>query len=172
MSLDMNRISLTLILVGFSAPARAAFAPVKIPGLQTFPVSLSGSAAAPMAASLQSMPLSPLLPAPMLPSPSLPMNFPRTLPGVWNHLPVELPAEAAVPVPVPARDQYHLDWSFLDGGHDVAHVANPQNPAPKPLPPAGARAQLVYAAEVVSHEIVGAADALYDNARALVVAIK
>ena len=170
----MNRINLVLIFagLGLSAPAKAAFAPVKIPALSVLPVSLSGMAAAPMAASLQSVPLSPLLPSPMLPSPSLPVNFPRSLPGVWNHLPVELPAEAAIPVPVPAHDEYHLDWSFLDGGHDVAHVASPVSPAPKPLPPAGARAQLVYAAEIVSHEIVATADSLYDNARAFVVTVK
>ena len=170
----MNRINLTLILagLGLSAPANAAFAPVKIPALAVLPAAISGAAAAPMAVSLMSMPLSPLLPAPMLPSPSLPVNFPRNLPGVWNHLPVQLPAEAAVPVPMPAHDQYHLDWSFLDGGHDVAHVASPVGPAPKPLPPAGARAQLVYAGEIVAHQVRSAADELYDGARAVLVTVR
>ena len=167
----MNRISLTPILAGLalSVPAQAAFAPVKIPSLSILPVSLSGAAAVPMTASLSSIPLSPLLPAATFPSPSLPVNFPRNLPGAWNHLPVELPAEAAVPVPKPGHDTYHLDWSFLDGGSDVAHVARPVGPAPKPLPPAGARAQLVYAGELVAQEAHAAADALYDGARAVAV---
>jgi len=170
----MNRLNLTLILagLGLSAPANAAFAPVKIPALSALPVMLPGTAAAPMALSLMSVPLSPLLPVTSFPAPSLPVSFPRNLPGVWNHLPVQLPAEAAVPVPKPAHDQYHLDWSFLDGGHDVAHVAQPVGPAPQTLPPSGAHAQLVYAGEIVAHEMHGVADALYDGAHAVVVTIR
>ena len=170
----MNRFPLILILagLGLTAPAYAAFVTAEIPALPALPVMLSGAAAAPMAPSLMSMPLTPLAPALSLPSPSLPVNFPRSLPGVWNHLPVELPAEAAVPVPRPAHDEYHLDWSFLDGGHHVAHVAIPVSPAPKPLPPAGAKAQLVYAAEIVTHEFAAAADSLYDDAHAFLVTVK
>jgi hypothetical protein len=170
----MNRTTLTLILagLGLAAPAKAAFAPVKIPALSVLPVLLSGAAAAPMAASLSSIPLSPLLPAATFPSPSLPVSFPRNLPGAWNHLPVELPAQATVPVPKPSHDTYHLDWSFLDGGHDVAHVASPVGPAPKPLPPAGARAQLVYAGEIVAHEVVTAAGEFYDGAHAVVASVR
>jgi hypothetical protein len=168
----MNRLNLTLSLAALvlSVPAHAAFAPVKIPALTALPVTLSASGAAAMVPSLT--PMSPLLPAPMLPPPSLPVNFPRSLPGAWNHLPVELPAEAAVPVPTPSHDTYHLDWSFLDGGHDVAHGASPVGPAPKPLPPAGARAQLVYAGEIVAHEAGDAAAELYDGAYAVIAAVR
>jgi hypothetical protein len=164
----MNRSHLTLILAGLalSVPAHAAFAPVKIPALTVLPISLSGAASAPMTASLTAAPLAPSLPAISFPSPSLPVNFPRNLPGAWNHLPVELPAEAAVPVPQPAHDTYHLDWSFLDGGHDVAHVASPVGPAPQPLPPAGAGAQLAYAADTLAQGIQAVEDALFDHALA------
>lgn len=164
----MNRVDLTLILAGLvlSVPANAAFAPVKIPALTVLPASMSGAASAPMTASLSSLPLSPMLPAASFPSPSLPVNFPRNLPGAWNHLPVELPAEAAVPVPKPSHDTYHLDWSFLDGGHDVAHVASPVGPAPRPLPPAGAGAQLAYAADSLAQGIQAVEDALFDHALA------
>jgi hypothetical protein len=162
----MNRLPLFLILAGFAAPARAAFT-AEIPGLKPLPAAISG-AAAPSALALTAMPLSPLLPSVSLPAPSLPVAFPRNLPGAWNHLPVELPAEAAVPVPRPKHDEYHLDWSFLDGGHDVAHVASPVGPAPLPLPPSGAHAQLVYVGEVVAHEAREVADVLFDGARAVV----
>lgn len=164
----MNRSTLTLILAGLalSAPAHAAFVPVEISALAVLPASMSGAAAAPMAPSLMTMPLSPLLPAVSFPSPSLPVNFPRNLPGVWNRMPVELPAEPAVPVPLPAYDEHRLDRTFLDGGIQVARVAIPANRQPS------ARAQLVYAAEVISLEIEYAADALYDNAHAFVATIR
>ena len=100
--------------------------------------------AAPAPISFPSMVPSPLLPAPNLPSPSLPVNFPRELPGAWSHDSIELPAQPAVPVPQPAHDVYHLDWSFLDGGHDVA--------------------QLAYAADSVAHSIQAVEDALFDHA--------
>lgn len=157
----MNRINLAFLLAALclSAPARAAFAPVRLPSLSILPATV----AAPITISFPSMPLSPLLPAPSLPSPSLPVNFPRTLPGAWNHLPVELPAEAAVPVPNPAHDTYHMDWSFLDGG-EVAHVASPVGQASQSLPKPGARAQLAYAAEIFSHDVAAAADLVYNGA--------
>lgn len=167
---NMNRFPLLLILTALATSARAAFIPVKVPGITPLPAMASGAAAAPMALSPMALPLTPLLPSISLPAPSLPVSFPRTLPGAWNHLPVELPAEAAVPVPQPKHDQYHLDWSFLDGGHDVAHVAQPVGPAPRPLPPSGAHAQLVYAGEVVAHEAYEVADLLFDGARSFVVA--
>ncbi|HEX4048410.1 MAG TPA: hypothetical protein VH309_11275 [Elusimicrobiota bacterium] len=159
----MNRITLALLLagLGLSAQAKAAFAPVKIPALSALPVSLSGAAASPMAASLSSIPLSPMLPSTLLPSPSLPVAFPRRLPGVWNHLPVELPAEAAIPVPAPAHDEHQLGWS--------GEVAVPVSAHPAP---ASVRAQLERAAEYVSQEVAYAADELYDGAQAFAVAFK
>jgi hypothetical protein len=167
----MNRSTLTLILaalaaLALSAPAHAAFVPVEISALSVLPASMSGAAAAPMAPLLMTMPLSPLLPAVSLPSPSLPVNFPRNLPGVWNRVPVELPAEPAVPVPLPAYDEHQLHRSFLDDGVEVAYVAIPANRRPS------ARAQLAYAAEVISQEIEYAADALYDNAHVFVATIR
>jgi hypothetical protein len=102
-----------LILAGLvlPAPARAAFIPVEIPRLQALPVMLSGPAAAPMTLSTMAMPLSPLPPAPALPAYRLPVSGPRNLPGVWNEQPLQLPAEAAVPVP--AHDKYELEWAHI-----------------------------------------------------------
>jgi len=159
----MNRINPMNVLaaLALATPSCAAFLPTKIP-LAVAPV----TAAAPAAISLPSVPLSPTLPAPALPSPSLPTSFPRMLPGAWSHEHVELPAQPAVPVPQPAHDTYHLDWSFLDGGHDVAHVAAPVGPAPLPLPPAGAAAQLAFAAENLAQGIQAVEDAIFDHALA------
>ena len=166
----LNLLAALSILAVLALPARAAVAPTVIPGLAPLSASIAG--AAPAALALTAMPISPLLPSVSLPAPSLPVAFPRNLPGAWNHLPVELPAEAAVPVPQPKHDQYHLDWSFLDGGHDVAHVAQPVGPAPKPLPPSGAHAELVYAGELVAHEAVEVADVLFDGARAVAFVVR
>lgn len=152
-----------LAALALPTPCYAAFVPTKLP---TMPVSLPSAISAPSAISLPSLPLSPTLPAPALPSPSLPVNLPRALPGVWNHEHVELPALPAQPVPQPAHDTYHLDWSFLDGGHDVAHVAAPVGPAPRPLPPAGAAAQLAFAAEHLAQGISAVEDAIFDHALA------
>jgi hypothetical protein len=158
----MNRINPMNVLaaLALATPSFAAFVPTKIPSMTVLP--LSGTL--PTAISFPSVPLAPTLPAPNLPSPSLPVNFPRALPGAWGRQPLELPAQPAVPVPQPAHDTYHLDWSFLDGGHDVAHVAAPVGPAPLPLPPAGAAAELAYAAESVAHGIQAVEDAIFDHA--------
>ncbi|HXT00812.1 MAG TPA: hypothetical protein VN915_09080 [Elusimicrobiota bacterium] len=160
----MNRINPMNVLaaLALATPSFAAFVPTKIPTLTVLPI--TGSA--PAAISFPSVTPSPLLPAPALPSPSLPVNMPRALPGAWNHQAVELPAQPAVPVPQPAHDTYHLDWSFLDGGHDVAHVAAPVGPAPLPLPPAGAAAQLAFAADQLAQGISAVEDAIFDHALA------
>ncbi len=150
----------SLLLAGFAAAARAAVVPGGIPEIAPLSSVLPVSGA--MMPTLSAMPVSPLLPAPTLPAPSLPVSGPKRLPGVWNHLPLELPAEAAVPVP--AHDEYHLDWSFLDGGDGLLAVHAPKSPAPKPLPPAGAAAPLEFAAAATK----SAGDAFFDHAAVLV----
>jgi len=157
----MNRINPMNVLaaLALSTPSFAAFIPTKIAALPILPVT-----SAPAAISLPSVQISPLMPAPALPSPSMPVNMPRALPGAWHEQPLEMPAQPAVPVPQPAHDTYHLDWSFLDGGHDVAHVAAPVGQGPLPLPPAGAAAQLAYAADSLAQGIQAVEDAIFDHA--------
>ena len=158
----MNRINPMNVLaaLALATPSFAAFVPTKIPTLAVLPV----TSVVPTAISFPSVTPSPLLPAPALPSPSMPVNMPRVLPGIWNRQSVELPAMPATPVPQPAHDVYHLDWSFLDGGHDVAHVAAPVGQGPLPLPPAGAAAQLAYAADTLAQGIQAVEDAIFDHA--------
>lgn len=132
---------LPLFLVFHAAPALSAAFTGKIPGL-----------------------VSPIARLPLNPSISLPgVNLPATqggvgLPGKLPPLPVQLPVEVA---PAAAPDaagpaaafldddaSYFLRWDLLDGEDDgMAGALVPVAPGPKPLSPAGAMRELVFADE-------------------------
>jgi hypothetical protein len=127
----------------------------------------------------------PVLPLTSLPGVSVPAaNGGINLPGKPSPLPVPLPAElsapaAAAPImpgaPVapaatsaaPIADSgegFFMRWDLLDGEDDgLSPVFVPVVPGPKPLAPAGAMAELEYAADETPLE-------LFDGGRTLVLA--
>jgi hypothetical protein len=131
-----------------AAAAEAAVLPVRILPFAALSVGVAAAAAAPLALKALSLPSAPL----SLPSLPAPVSGPMSLPGPASPLPLPQAVELA-------PDDIHLDWSFLDGP-DAAVVVLPRGRGPKPLPPAGAAAQLTFAAK-------GAAR-LFDHARPLV----
>jgi hypothetical protein len=141
-----------LLLAGLTSPARAAFVPENVPSIA--PLSSFSAALPPI---VQSLPTTLNFPALSLPSPSIPVSAPKILPGVWNHLPLEMPAEAAIPVP--AHDEYHLPTGFMETS-DVL-VASPGKYARKPAAPS-APAAIEFA--VIATKASG--DALFDRAAA------
>ena len=150
-------------VIGFSIPARSAVLPMKIPSFPLTP-SLASSAALTPPLSVKSVPL-PLLPsAPILPCFPAPIQGPISLPGAHVPLPLSLPSQLSMPQEFPDHDT-HLDWSFLDGDdHAAAMVAH--SPAPKPLSPKGAAAQLIFAAKTAKKRgfIHIGPDELFDQA--------
>lgn len=78
-----------------------------------------------------------------LPVYPVPAIGPARLPGVPSPLPLPTPAALASarrPAPSSIEEPFLLNWSLLDkkGGDDVASAMVPNDPAPKPLSPAGA----------------------------------
>lgn len=148
-----NSIFAALAAAVLSVSASAAIAPIKLPA-----ASLGGLSAALAAPSIKSVAL-PVLPAASFPSP-LSINVPVSLPGAAHPLPLSLPARLD-------DAEIHLDWSFLDRGGDAAAVAVTPHRGPKPLPPAGAAAQLQFASEAVKAANAGRLDArvVFDHSR-------
>lgn len=70
----------------------------------------------------------------------LPVSFPLELPPVQSPLPLPAGIELSV------RPVRHLDWSFLLGDGSAPAVVK-LSPAPKPMPPSGAAAELIFAAD-------------------------
>jgi hypothetical protein len=101
----------------------------------------------------------PVLPLTQLPSARLPaVSGGVELPGKPTPLPMQLPAELVAPAALEAAPLapaeagggvvLHLRWDLLDGDDDgLAGALVPLKPGPKPLPPAGAMAELEYASE-------------------------
>jgi hypothetical protein len=149
----MKRTAILLLLAaGLSAAADAAVIPVNLPILGVVPASLAGAAASLSGAAALTSAAS---------SPSLPVSGPISLPGAAVPLPLPQPVQLALP----RAEDYHLDWSHLDGGAAAAAVL-PRPRGPKPLPPAGASAQLNFAAAAAKKAGVRiVADALFDAAR-------
>ncbi|MDE2143067.1 MAG: hypothetical protein KGJ84_11720 [Elusimicrobia bacterium] len=105
------------------------------------------------------------LPAPMLPSFPAPVPGPMSLPGAAVPLPLALPSVLVPAASLPANE-FHLDWRHLDGDEGAAALVAADR-GPKPLPPAGAAAQLTFAAKAAkpSRRLHVGADVLFDHAR-------
>lgn len=171
------KLTAFLALALVAPAARAVVLPVDLPALSVLPSAVSAApavlssrplSAAPLSASTPMIPA--LIPAPALPAPSagLPLIVPARLPGVKNPLPVPQTLQASSPLS--SLDDVHLDWDFLDldGGPAALPVTAPRPRGPKPLPPAGAAAQLKFASEGAKPGLVRVgADPLFDQARAL-----
>lgn len=130
---------LPLALFLNAALASAAPLPGKLPGAPLTPVFAVVPARLPMLVVTQ------------LPSVKLPaLHEGLQLPGKPSPLPLPLPAqlaEAPLAAPLAAAADgagiFFLRWDLLDGDDDgLAGAMVPANPGPKPLPPAGAMAQL------------------------------
>jgi hypothetical protein len=107
------------------------------------------------------VPALPILPLTQLPTVNLPAaQAGIELPGAPNPLPMRLPAEVSAPSSAiePARFApaavgaapeagFFMRWDLLSGDEGHANVMAPLKPAPKPLAPAGAMAELRHAAE-------------------------
>lgn len=135
-----KRFSPVLLALGLSASAGAAVAPLKLPTVNGYAVELPGVKS---------------------------LTVPLQMPGVTVSAPAALPVVAAriavpalAPTPIALSvvkaapstgDHFALDWSLLDGtsggkadkdGEEHSGELVPVDPGPKPMPPAGAHAQL------------------------------
>lgn len=99
----------------------------------------------------------PVLPMTQLPSARLPaLSGGVELPGKPTPLPMQLPAQLVAPLALEAAPLapaeaggpvIHMRWDLLDGDDGLAAAMVPLKPGPKPLPPAGAMAELESASE-------------------------
>lgn len=158
-----------------AATAVAGVAPVRVPAVIAAPAGVSAAAAVSAVRVDHAIALGSALPArlpsvdvPQLPHtlPSFPHNptraiIPMRFPGVNNPLPLPMPARMA------SADDTHLDWSFLDGDA-AAGMLIPADRGPKPLPPAGAGADLHFVKTVADRPVRVGADPFFDQAKVVV----
>lgn len=157
----MNYLTLALILgLAGSANAQVTYklpttlgniAPVIMPGRPVIPMILPSMGAVitvpTIKPELNPIPSVAKLPV-SLPVVPVPAIAPARLPGVPSPLPLPTPvslASARRPAPSSIEEPFVLNWSLLDkkGGDEAAAAMVPNDPAPKPLSPAGALNELV-----------------------------
>lgn len=152
-----KRFAPVLLALGLSASANAAVSPLKLPTVNGYAVELPGVKSLTLPLSMPGVTVSAQMAAPSV---SAKIAVPTLTPTVIAMTPISAASASDLPKPVAlgaktpapsAGDHFTLDWSLLDGksggssdkdGEEHSGELVPVDPGPKPMPPAGAHAQL------------------------------